>query len=68
MKRRCLTAWYDDETGELVKLDVAESFVLESSLMRADVLQDLRHALEGHYLKAHAKAFAFQRRLSETTH
>lgn len=41
MRQRVLTAYYDDNTGELVDIDWSRRFSRESVLMKLDVLEDL---------------------------
>ena len=38
--KRAMTIYYDEESGELDKIDEAPHFLNEDSLTRADVLQD----------------------------
>jgi len=58
MKRRMLTVYYDDESGELARIDVSAAFHGESALMQADVLKDLIGCVELLYEPANAAAFA----------
>lgn len=57
MKRKMLTAYYDNETGELVDIVFSEGFKAESPLMHADVLQDIATNIEAAYVDAVGKAF-----------
>jgi hypothetical protein len=41
MKRRMLTVYYNDETGEDVEIKVNTCWLAEGSVMHADTLQEL---------------------------
>lgn len=47
--KRAITFYYDEETGELAKVDVSERFMAESALMQADVIGDINGYLEEVY-------------------
>lgn len=47
-----LTAYYDAETGELGAVRFSKEFRAEFALLQADVLQELRDAIDGAYDRA----------------
>jgi len=49
MVRKVLTATYDDNSGELVAVEWAKQFVGETTLMKADVLGDLKGVIDAAY-------------------
>ena len=50
--KRVVTFWYDDDAGEVNKVDYGKDFIGETSLMRADVLQDCLGELSNVYEKS----------------
>ena len=50
--KRVVTFWYDDDAGEVSKVDYDKDFIGETSLMRADVLQDCLVELSNVYEKS----------------
>lgn len=44
---KMLTAYYDDDSGELKSVQIADGFNAQSALMRVDVLQDLAWKVAG---------------------
>lgn len=47
--KRAVTFYYNEETGELAKVDFSEAFKNESALMRADVMGDIRNIVDKDY-------------------
>lgn len=47
--KRAITFYYDEETGELSKIDFAEGFKNENALMQADVMGDIRGFIAARY-------------------
>jgi hypothetical protein len=47
--KRAFTVYYDDDSMELAKVDVAPSFAAESPLARADVLGDASGVIRTFY-------------------
>lgn len=47
--KRMVTLYYDDNVGELARVEWSDSFVAETSTMRLDVLQDAIRTMEGLY-------------------
>ena len=56
--KRMVTMYYNEETGELTKVDFSAGFEVEDSLLRADVLQDAIDTLVAAYEPARERAFA----------
>lgn len=54
---KMLSATYDPESGELKTLTLAPGFEKEPALLRADVLQDLSHAIARLLTTARCEAF-----------
>jgi len=57
MKKPLLTAWYDDDSGELHRVRIETGFRVESQLMQADVLLDLRGVVDALYRRALQRTF-----------
>jgi hypothetical protein len=69
--RRMATIWYDDESGELKRIDYAPAFQDASDLLQADVLLDVFAALKEVATTAQQAAmanFARQRTSRDATH
>ena len=59
--RVALRIFYDNEGGELARIEPGPGFAAESALMRADVLKDLMLALAPMYAEARDAAFEWKR-------
>ena len=56
-KRKAFTAFYDDESGELINIEMAPGLEQSSASMRADVLQDVLGEIASAYRSAWEEAF-----------
>lgn len=56
------TAYYDNETGEMSKVEFSPPFMAESVLMRADVLKDIHHFIQAQYARTRDAAFKVKAR------
>lgn len=51
-ERPILTVFYDKETGELTRVELARGFSKENVMMTADVLGDVKAQIDALYLRA----------------
>ena len=57
-KKVALKVYFDDQTGEIDKIDCTKRFEEEGPLFRLDVIQDTIIALENIYKNERAKIFS----------
>ena len=52
MKRRAFTGYYDDDSGDLISIDISPALDRECELMQADVLKDALGTIQELYMAA----------------
>ena len=58
--KRALTFWYDEDSAQFEKVDIAPVFESESALFKADVLQDCLGVLTDLYRESAGEFFHFE--------